>query len=147
MPSTSADKANRIFQKQQAHCAQAIFAAYSEQLSEGKVDFDTAMKIASAFSGGISRTGNICGALTGALMAIGLKYSSAEKSDEIAGYLLNEFKSINGSIICRDMIKHDLLTDEDVKHAFATGAFDNCNKFVEDVTKILDKLIVLHHSE
>lgn len=147
MPSNSADKANKIFREQKAHCAQAIFTAYGEQLSEGKVDFDTAMKIASAFSGGISRTGNVCGALTGAMMAIGLKYSSAEKADEIAGYLLNEFKSINGTTICRELIKHDLLTDEDIKHAFATGAFDNCPKFVEDVTKILDKLLALHLSD
>ena len=146
MPSNSADKANRIFQQQRAHCAQAIFAAYGEELGEGKVDFDTLMKIASAFSGGISRTGNVCGALTGALMAIGLKYSTAEKADEVTGYLLKEFKSLNETTICRELIKHDLLTDEDVKHAFATGAFDNCPKFVEDVTKILDKLLKLHHA-
>ncbi len=147
MPSNSADTANKVFREQKAHCAQAIFAAYGEQLSEGKVDFDTGMKIAAAFSGGISRTGNVCGALTGALMAIGLKYSTAEKADEVAGYLLNEFKSINGTIICRELIKHDLLTDEDIKHAFAIGAFDNCPKFVEDVTKILDKLLALHLSD
>ena len=147
MPSNSAEKAKKIFQEQKAHCAQAIFSAYGEQLSEGKVDFDTCMKIASAFSGGIARTGNVCGALTGALMVIGLKYGSAEKADEIAGYLLKEFKSLNRSIICRVLINHDLLTDEDVKHAFKTGAFDNCPKFVEDVTMILDKLLVLHLSE
>ena len=147
MPSNSAEKAKKIFQEQKAHCAQAIFSAYGEQLSEGKVDFDTCMKIASAFSGGIARTGNVCGALTGALMAIGLKYRTAERADEIAGYLLKEFKSLNGSIICRELINHDLLTDEDVKHAFKTGAFDNCPKFVEDVTMILDKLLVLHLSE
>ncbi|MHA1964060.1 MAG: C-GCAxxG-C-C family protein [Candidatus Thorarchaeota archaeon] len=147
MPSNSADTANKIFREQKAHCAQAIFAAYSEQLDEGKVDFDTGMKIAAAFSGGISRTGNVCGALTGALMAIGLKYSTAEKADEIAGYLLKEFKSLNGTIICRELINHDLLTDEDIKQAFAKGSFDNCPKFVDDVTKILDKLLALHLSD
>ena len=147
MSSNPADTANKIFQEQRAHCAQAIFAAYGEQLGEGKVDFETCMKIAAAFSGGMARTGNICGALTGALMVIGLKYGSAERADEIARYLLNEFRTINGSIICRELIHHDLLTDEDIKMAFKKGAFDNCPKFVEDVTKILDKLLVLHHSE
>ena len=146
MPSPSAEKAMRIFGAQKAHCAQAIFAAYGEQLGSEEVDFDTCMKIAAAFSGGISRTGNVCGALTGALMAIGLKYSSAEKADEIAGYLLKEFKSLNGTIICRELINHDLMKDEDVKHAFSTGAFDKCPKYVEDVTKILDKLLPLHHA-
>ena len=146
MTSNSADTANKIFREQKAHCAQAIFASYSEQLSDGKVDFDTAMKIAAAFSGGMSRTGNVCGAITGALMAIGLKYGSAEKADEIAGYLLNEFKSLNETIICRELIDHDLLTDEDIKMAFKKGAFDNCNKYVKDVTRILDKLFTLHHT-
>ncbi len=141
MPSNHADTANRIFQEQKAHCAQAIFSAYGEQLSLGKVDSDTCMKIASAFSGGIARTGNVCGALTGALMALGLKYDDAEKADEAAVKLLDEFKSLNRSIICRELINHDLITDEDIKQAFAKGSFDNCPKFVEDVTVILDRLL------
>ncbi|MHA2377388.1 MAG: C-GCAxxG-C-C family protein [Candidatus Thorarchaeota archaeon] len=78
MPSNLADSANKIFQEQKGHCSQAIFAAYGEQLGLGKVDFDTCMKIASAFSGGIALTGNVCGALTGALMALGLKYGGAK---------------------------------------------------------------------
>jgi len=147
MPTNSAGTARRIFQQQRAHCAQAIFAAYGEQLGLGNVEFDTCMKIAAAFSGGIARTGNVCGALTGALMAIGLKYSGAQKADEIAGYLLNEFKSRNGSIICRELINHDLLTDEDIQQAFKKGSFDRCPKYVEDVTIILDKLLLLHLSE
>ena len=144
MPSNPADTANKIFQDRKASCSQAIFAAYGEQLSLGKVDFDTGMKIGSAFSGGIARTGNVCGALTGALMALGLKYGDAEdenKVNEVAVELLNEFESLNGSTICRDLINHDLITDEDVKQTFNNGSFDNCPKFVEDVTKILDKLL------
>ena len=140
MPSNPAETANKVFQEQKAHCAQAVFAAYAEQLSLGKVDFETGMKIASAFSGGIALTGNVCGALTGALMALGLKYNDAEKSNEVAVKLFDEFISLNGSIICRELINHDLITDDDVKQAYATGAFKDCPKYVEDVTAILDKL-------
>ena len=152
MPSNSAEKAKRIFQEQKAHCAQAIFSAYGEQLNEGKVDFDTCMKIASAFCGGIANTGNICGALSGALMAIGLKYGGDTMNEDatmeesmnvikIGRKLLDEFKSLNGSIMCRELIKHDLLTDENLMQAMEKGCFDNCPKFVEDVTMILDKLL------
>ena len=141
MSSNPADKAKSIFQEQKAHCAQAIFASYGEQLGSEKVDFDTCMKIASAFSGGISRTGNVCGALTGALMVLGLKYGSAERADEIAGYLLKEFKSLNESIICRELINHDLITENDLKQAFEKGSFNNCPKFVEDVSMMLEKLL------
>ncbi|MHA2046688.1 MAG: C-GCAxxG-C-C family protein [Candidatus Thorarchaeota archaeon] len=142
MTSNPADTAKEIFQTQKGHCAQAIFAAYGEQPGLEKVDFDTCMKISSAFSGGIARTGNVCGALTGALMALGLKYGDdAEKANAVAVKLLNEFTSLHGSTICRELIDHDLITDDDVKQAFATGAFDNCSKYVEDVTKILDECL------
>ena len=149
MPSNLADTAKTIFREEKGHCTQAIFAAYGEHLGLGKVDYDTWMKIASAFSGGIARTGNVCGALTGALMALGHKYGGAkreevEKVNEVAGKLLDEFESLNGSIICRELINHDLITDEDIKQAFANGAFDNCPKFVEDVSMMLEKLLAIH---
>jgi C_GCAxxG_C_C family probable redox protein len=124
------------------NCAQAIFTAYGEPL--GLVDYDTSLKIASAFGGGIARMGNVCGALTGALMVLGLKYGGAkreeqEKANAVAGKLLNEFESLNGSIICRELINRDLITDEDVKQAFKEGAFNNCPKFVDDVSLMLEK--------
>jgi len=143
VPSNSADTANKIFRERKGSCSQAIFAGYSEHL--GKVDHDTSMKIASAFSGGIARSGNVCGALTGALMALGLKYGDDKdenKVNEVAVKLLDEFESLHGTTICRELIDHDLITGEDVKQAFDTGAFDNCPKFVEDVTVILDRLLL-----
>ena len=144
MSPNPADKANKIFQERKASCSQAIFAAYGEHLGLGKIDFDTGLKIGSAFSGGIARTGNVCGAVTGALMALGLKYGDDEnqnKVNEVAVELLTEFETINGTTICRDLINHDLITEVDVKQAFANGSFDNCPKFVEDVTEIMDKLL------
>ena len=93
------------------------------------------------------RTGNVCGTVTGALMALGLKYGDDEnqnKVNEVSVELLTEFEAINGTTICRDLINHDLITEDDVKQAFATGSFDKCPKFVEDVTKIMDKLLEIH---
>ncbi len=137
-------KATKVMEERRGSCSQAIFATYGEHLGLGKVDFDTCMKIASAFSGGIAATGNVCGALTGALMALGLKYGSDQdpfKINVVSRKLLDEFELLNGTTICRELINHDLLTQEDLKKAFETGAFDNCPKYVEDVTKILDKLL------
>lgn len=146
MPSNRSDTAKKIMLERKGNCSQAIFATYSEQLGLGKVDYDTCLKIASAFGGGIARTGNVCGALTGALMVLGLKYGGAkeaeqEKANEVGGKLLNEFQSLNGSIICRELINHDLLTDEDVKQAFKKGSFINCPKFVEDVSIMLERFL------
>ena len=143
MPSNLSETAKKLMLENQYNCAQAVFATYCRQTGVGKVDYNTCLKIASAFGGGIAQTGNVCGALTGALMTLGLKYGSEkwEEVNEVAGNLLNEFKSLNGSVICRELINHDLLTDEDIKHAFEKGAFKNCPKFVEDVSIMLEKLL------
>jgi C_GCAxxG_C_C family probable redox protein len=136
-------QSKKIMDERRGHCAQAIFAPYGEHLRSGKVDFDTCMKISSAFSGGTAQTGNVCGAINGALMTLGLKYGGQDSNEvnKIAIKFLNDFEKINGSIICRKLINLDLITDEDVQHAFKTGAFNNCTKYVEDVAMLLDKLI------
>ena len=79
-------------------------------------------------------------------MTIGLKYGGDEdqnKVNDVAVKLLDEFQALHGSTICREIINHDLITGEDVKQAFDTGAFDNFPKFVEDVTVLLDKLLLV----
>ncbi|MBI4710518.1 MAG: C_GCAxxG_C_C family protein, partial [Nitrospirae bacterium] len=48
-----------------------MFGAYGDKL---RFDKETVLKIASPFGGGIGRMGETCGAVTGALMVIGLKY-------------------------------------------------------------------------
>ncbi|MFW9976139.1 MAG: C-GCAxxG-C-C family protein [Candidatus Thorarchaeota archaeon] len=144
MPSDLSNKAKKLMEEQRDHCAQAIFATYAEHLDSGKVDFETSMKISSAFSGGVARTGNICGAVTGALMVLGLKYGGSPmeaKVNEAAVKLMDEFNAMNRTTICRELIDHDLRSDADVKRAFEVGAFKNCPKYVEDVSEILDKML------
>ena len=51
-------------------CSQAVFSAYAEDLG---LDQETALKIAGPFGGGTGRKAETCGAVTGALMALGLK--------------------------------------------------------------------------
>ena len=143
MASNRVDTAKKMMQEQKGHCCQAIFSAFGEHLSLGKVDYVTSMKISSAFSGGIARTGNVCGALTGVLMALGLKYGGEDstKVNEVSVKFLDEFKALHGSTICRELINQDLITDEDVQQAFKTGAFNNCPTFVEDAALMLEKML------
>ena len=143
MPPNIADKAKRLMNERKVHCAQAVFVTFVEQLGLGDLDVESSMKIASAFSGGIAHTGNVCGALNGALMALGLKYGGADstKVNEVATKFLDEFKSLHGTTICRELIDHDLITEEDVQRAFKTGAFDKCPQFVEDASIILERIL------
>ena len=143
MTSEAAKRAKKMVQEQRGNCAQSVLTSTGEMVSSGEIDHDTMMKIASAFGGGMARMGNVCGAVTGALMALGLKYGGPDsmKVDAYAKQLMDEFTTLHGSVICRDLIEHDLVTVEDVEKAFKTGAFDNCPKFVEDAVGILEKLL------
>jgi len=139
-----ADKAEKLMlNNKNCNCSQAILATYGDHLG---IDNDTCLKIASAFGGGLAGTGYICGALTGASMVLGLKYWNTKGEDPLkinkaTQKLFNEFSSLNGSIICRELINHDLMTDEDIQQAYKIGAFKNCPKFVKDSAQILEKLL------
>jgi C_GCAxxG_C_C family probable redox protein len=87
------------------NCAQSVF---SSLLKESGLDKREAAKIASAFGGGIMDMGKTCGAVTGALMALGLKYGTVfpyeyEKKmilKEKANEFLSSFQKEFGSLEC-----------------------------------------------
>jgi C_GCAxxG_C_C family probable redox protein len=62
-------------------CSSAVFSSFSEELG---LDPETAKKLSCGFGAGISKTGNICGAVSGAIMVIGLKYGKTKEGDEAA---------------------------------------------------------------
>ena len=62
-------------------CSSAVFSSFSEALG---LHPETAKKISCGFGAGISKTGNICGAVSGAIMVIGLKFGKAKEGDEAA---------------------------------------------------------------
>lgn len=120
-------------------CSQAVFAAFSEELGLSK---EQALKIGACFGSGM-RKGEVCGACTGALMALGLKYGESKaKSDEVCNKFLDEFKKENGSIICRDLLNCDISTEEGVAFALENNLFrEFCPKMVESAAKIVDEMI------
>lgn len=92
------------------NCAQAVFGAFAEEIGFDKA---TALKIAAPFGGGFGRQREVCGAISGMLMAFGYiyGYETPETGDikmqhyEQTRELCNKFKDINGSIICREILK------------------------------------------
>lgn len=60
-------------------CSQSILSTYAADLG---LDKKIALRLAAPFCSGICRLGNTCGAVTGALMVLGLKYGHTEVSDE-----------------------------------------------------------------
>ena len=140
------DRAVRVL-KDGFNCAQAVFSTFAPGLG---LDEGTAAKAASALGGGIARRGDTCGAVTGALMTIGLKYGSSrphdkdkkEKSYEVAREYIRRFTERNGTTVCRDLLGCDIGTADGYERAKQQGLFDTvCNKLVKDAVEILEDML------
>ena len=120
-------------------CSQAVFAVFATDFGISKED---ALKIGACFGSGM-RKGEVCGACTGALMALGLKYGDSKpESNEACKKFLDEFKNENGSYICRELLECDISTEDGVQYALDNNLFKEfCPKMVESATGIAEKLI------
>lgn len=142
---THIEKANELFANK-FHCSQAVFAAFAEELG---ITEEQALKIGACFGSGM-RQGEVCGACTGALMALGLKYGQCKEDDidarlktnEVTDKFLSEFKKENGSYMCRELLKCDIRTEEGVASALEKNLFTEfCPKMVESATKIAEAIM------
>jgi C_GCAxxG_C_C family probable redox protein len=129
------------------NCSQAVFSTFCEEYG---LDKTTALKIATSFGAGMGRTGETCGAVTGAFMLLGLihgKYRAEDKKSKEKTYSLvkeftERFKKINGSVNCSDLIGYDLRTEESLKNANMDNQADvKCTKYVQDSAEIIQELI------
>lgn len=107
------------------NCSQSVFSAFAPQFG---IPEKLALKLASPFGGGVARQGQICGAVTGALMALGAGRGSdlpskKEETYRLGQELLQAFKSKHGSLLCRELIGCDLRTPEGLKQAKQKGVF------------------------
>jgi C_GCAxxG_C_C family probable redox protein len=101
--------------------------------------------IATAFGGGIGRRGSLCGALTGAVMAIGLKHGTdrtvlieKDKAYEMALKFYDRFAKECGSPFCRELIGYDLTDPEELEKMRKSKVRDEkCCGFVKKAVEIL----------
>jgi C_GCAxxG_C_C family probable redox protein len=133
--------------KETFSCSQAILSTYGPELGLEK---ETALKVAGAFGGGMARMGEVCGAVTGAFIVIGLKHGKTKAEDEEAKektYLIvrefvERFKSRNGSIKCRELLGYDISTLEGIQLIKEKNLFYTiCVKYVRDAAEIIEELL------
>ena len=129
-------------------CAESVLQAIAE--SRG-IQSDLIPRIATGFCSGISRTGGICGAVSGALMGINLvagrnsPTDSIELSYTLTQELISRFEMQYGSINCRQLIGCDLATDEGQRYFMENQLMDQCLQFAEGATIIAVSLITDVH--
>jgi C_GCAxxG_C_C family probable redox protein len=101
----------------------------------------------------MGRLCEVCGALTGAFMVIGLKHgkvitngtkygSDTETTYRLVADLAEKFKARNGSIYCRELIGHDLSIPEERTKVIEQGLFTTtCGKCICDAVELLEEVL------
>jgi len=115
------------------------------------MDMDTALKISAPFGGGMGRLREVCGAVSGMLMVIGMKYGYTDSYDkkgkaehyELVQDLAKQFEKENGSIICRELLGLSIKNDNPVPESRNENYYKKrpCVELVEQAAKILDEYI------
>ena len=91
------------------NCAQAVLYAYGSDLG---LDSERALKVATGLGAGMARRGEVCGAVTGGILAIGLRYgrggrqdrSATEQTYQKTRELMARFEKRHGSCLCRVLL-------------------------------------------
>jgi C_GCAxxG_C_C family probable redox protein len=142
---SNVEKAVEVF-KEGFSCSQAALGAYCERFG---LDKKTAYKISSGFGGGM-HLDQTCGAVTGAIMVIGLKYGRTRADDveakmkmvEAVREFAKKFKSRHGSISCTALIGCNISTPEGFEEAKKKDLFKKvCPDFVKSAAEILEEIL------
>ena len=140
------DKAVEEFRKG-FNCAQSVLISHAEEFG---LDETLAKKITGPFGGGIAYNGEVCGAVTGALILIGLKYgryreddtTSKETTNRITNEFLAKFRKEFGHIKCNDLLGFNLGNEEELKQAREAGLFrTHCKEFVRRATELVEEVL------
>ena len=127
-------------------CSQAVFATFA---TEYGIDEEFALKVATQFGGG-ARKGEMCGSVSGALMALGLKYGfsdgRAQEKKELAHQkaeeFMNRFIEKKGTVVCRELLGRDLSQPGELEKCRELGIFNTiCPEMVRCAAEIVEQML------
>lgn len=141
----SVEKAQEYFKKG-FNCSQAVFTTFAVDMGMPE---EMALKVATQFGGG-ARKGEMCGAVSGALMVLGLKYGHChydaleEKANayKISEDFMNRFIEKNGMVVCRELLGYDLSKPQDAEKIKELNLFKSiCPKMIQCATEIVEEML------
>lgn len=133
--------------KQGYSCSQAVIWAFAEDFG---LDKATALRIAEGFGGGMGASGGTCGALTGAMMAIGLKHGRQDADDRdakaetvrLTRELMRRFKDQHGSLLCKVLIGCEIDTPQKFAAARDSGVMTaTCPGLIRSACDTLEEIL------
>ena len=130
------------------NCAQAVLFAFGPDLG---LDEETALKVATGLGGGMGGRGEVCGAVSGGILALGLKFGRGEQQEKAVaqqayqktGELMAAFERVHGSCICRTLLCGcDLRTPEGMQRFREEGLHQKvCVGCVRTVGELLTGML------
>ena len=142
------DKAVELF-KNGFNCSQAVFAAFAGEFG---MDEETALKVSAGLGGGVGRSREVCGAVSGAAMLVGFKYGAITGDDAeakancyaVVQEIIAEFKKTNPSIVCRELLALNEGDNTNPTPEARTEIYYKkrpCVQLVEDAARAVEKIL------
>ena len=128
------------------NCAQAVVVAFSDLTG---LEDSFSAKLASSFGGGMGRMREVCGAVSGMLMVLGLLYGYDTPGDDVSKkqqytvvqQLSGKFREEVGSIVCREILKNPPSDPNPSPRTAEYYAKRPCARMVYTAARILDEYI------
>jgi C_GCAxxG_C_C family probable redox protein len=130
------------------NCAQSVLYSFCDDLN---FDKEIALKLACGFGAGMGRKEEVCGAVTGGIIAIGIKFGRNNANDKVSGEmtykktreLMDNFGKQNGTYICRKLLNDCELTTEEGHKKFNELNLRNtvCLKCVQNAVELLEPML------
>lgn len=144
------EKAMALFEEGY-NCAQSVFLAFSDMHG---IDERTAAALSSSFGGGMGRLREVCGAVSGMFLTLGVLYgydnpkAKEEKAEHYARIqeLAAAFEKENGSIVCRELLGLRVKKEAPTPEARTKEYYQKrpCRELVGDAAEILERYIAEH---
>lgn len=130
------------------NCSQAVLLAFSDVTG---LDRDTAALLSSSFGGGLGRMREVCGAVSGAAMVLGIKSGCADPKNfeakkenySLVQEFASRYRAENGSIICRELLSGSFASQGGAPEARTAEYYKKrpCPELVKNAAEILDGIL------
>lgn len=135
------DRAVELFMNGK-NCSQAVFAAFATDLG---LTEDMALAVSAGLGGGVGRMREVCGAVSGSAMVVGLKYPELSKAEvyEKVRAISDEFKKTNHSIVCKELLGLSKPEKSSIPEERTAEYYQKrpCVRIVEDAAKATEKIL------
>lgn len=135
------DRAIELFMEGK-NCSQAVFAAFAPDLGLSE---EMALAVSIGLGGGVGRMREVCGAISGSAMVVGLKYPELDKTEvyQLVRQIMDEFKKTNHSIVCKELLGLVEAEKSSAPEARTPEYYQKrpCVKIVEDAALATEKVL------